>query len=276
MQSDARQIYAALKWAAIRHPRLQFSATALTSEMHSPTRTGYRLGRQALAFELYKPLPQRIGAGVTSLVYSPLAPAPFSGSVKGDLYGICDASSRSPRALIMVAVMFGNSAIDIVCCRNRIRTAGAYSAETSGAVILQHRMLPARGVLSQLFLPQLGPNVAMTDAKSVLFASGGGSSIRHTPWLLGRIGELLQAVEDKEIKYAKILGTLNPTNSGTKYTSGDECNRDMAFLAGHPTPTIAAATCVPDTLDGIVALSLKPPPSAKRDIGYGAPATSPP
>ena len=70
----------------------------------------------------------------------------------------------------------------------------------------------------------------MTDAQSVLFSSGGGSSVKRTPWLLQRIEAILGAVEDGDVKLMKIKGTANPVNSLTKYTAFPEWLRDIKFL----------------------------------------------
>ena len=64
----------------------------------------------------------------------------------------------------------------------------------------------------------------------VLFSTGGGLSLKHTPWLLGRLYTLLAAVESKAVVFRKIEGVLNPTNSLTKYTPLNEFARDMKYL----------------------------------------------
>ena len=67
-------------------------------------------------------------------------------------------------------------------------------------------------------IPQIGPMPIYTDSTSVLFSSGGGTSVKHTPWLLGRLAVLLEAVERSDYRLRKVAGTLNPTNSLTKHT----------------------------------------------------------
>ena len=79
-------------------------------------------------------------------------------------------------------------------------------------------------------IPQSLPTPVYTDSASVLFVSGGGSSIKHTPRLLGRMAVLIEAVDHGYVRLRKVAGTLNPTNSLTKHTPIKEHTRDMAFL----------------------------------------------
>ena len=102
------------------------------------------------------------------------------------------------------------------------------------AVLALHMALPCRGLAHELMIPQLAPTPIWTDAQSVLFSTAGGNSIRHSPWLLQRLGLLLQAVEDKVVVFMKIAGTANPINSMTKYVAREEFMRDMRFLANQP------------------------------------------
>ena len=126
--------------------------------------------------------------------------------------------------------MLGRVAIDIVSAREKIKTTGAHSCESGAAITLLHRLQPIRGLLQELMLPQSMPTPVYTDLASVLFISGGGSSIKHTPWLLGRMAVLLEAVDFGYIRLRKVAGTMNPTNSLTKHTTFREHSRDMAYF----------------------------------------------
>ena len=75
-------------------------------------------------------------------------------------------------------------------------------------------------------IPQLAPTPIYTDSASVLFVSGHGQSIKHTPWL----SVLLEAVERGDSTLRKVAGTLNPTNSLTKHTPLKEFLRGMAYF----------------------------------------------
>jgi hypothetical protein len=85
-----------------------------------------------------------------------------------------------------------------------------------------------------MFVPQTAPTPIYTDAQSVLFQTQGGPSIRKTPWLLARLEAVLDAEESNQVKFKKVAGTLNPTNSLTKYTTGPEFFRDIRFLTNDP------------------------------------------
>ena len=102
------------------------------------------------------------------------------------------------------------------------------------AVLALHMVLPCRGLAHECMLPQVAPTPIWTDAQSVLFSTAGGNAIRHSPWLLQRLGLLLQAVEDRVVVFKKIKGTANPINSMTKYTAQKEFMRDMRFLSNNP------------------------------------------
>ena len=106
--------------------------------------------------------------------------------------------------------------------------------------------MPVRALMQELFLPQPAPTPVYTDAASVLFSSEGGAAVRHTPWLLARMGALLQAVDDKDVVLHKVTGTGNPTNSLTKYTPGHEQQRDFAYIMNRVSAQVAAA---PKALD---------------------------
>ena len=97
-------------------------------------------------------------------------------------------------------------------------------------------------------VPQTSPTPIWIDALSVLFATGGGQSLRHTPWLLARLGSVIQAVEDGIVVFRKCSGLLNPTNSLTKYVKREEFMRDMNFFGNvdaAPPPPARAATPPP-------------------------------
>ena len=87
----------------------------------------------------------------------------------------------------------------------------------------------------------------------MLFSTAGGDSLRHSPWLLARLGLLLQAVEDKLVVFKKIKGTANPVNSLTKYTPKSEFWRDMRFLANQPEGQTAAAGQVDEEMADVKA-----------------------
>ena len=111
-------------------------------------------------------------------------------------------------------------------------------------MIATQRVIPIRGLMHELMIPQVLPTPMFTDAKSVLFSSGGGASIRRCPWLLQRIEAVLGAVEDGIIKMLKISGLANPVNSLTKYTPFTEWYRDIAFLSNLDSAPTGATGCV--------------------------------
>ena len=126
--------------------------------------------------------------------------------------------------------MLGRVAIDVISAREKIKTTGAHSGESGAASTLLHHLIPVRGLLHEIMIPQVDPTPVYTDSAGVLFVSGGGQSIKHTPWLLGRLSVLLEAVERGDFTMREVAGTLNPTNSLTNHTPLKEFMRDIAYF----------------------------------------------
>ena len=232
MQTACSALIGAGSWGStidVRPRRFFQSAAAYTAH---PTQRVYSLCQHAVLWLAKNPSYKQYGdVDVTSLLLSEHPTVPLGvGPPEAGLVALFDSATRDPRAVTGAAVMLGRVAVDIVSAREKIKTTGAHSGESGAAITLLHRLQPIRGLLQELMLPQLRPTPVYTDSASVLFISGGGSSIKHTPWLLGRMAVLLEAVDFGYIRLWKVAGTMNPTNSLTKHTPLREHSRDMAYF----------------------------------------------
>ena len=248
MQPKARHIIGALSWASETDHRLKPISCALSAHMAQPDHTHYAAGRQALLFVHDHPWKKTFGdSGVTSLLQPAKHTWPLAeGGQEAGLHAVFDASPREVKSITGAVVMIGRAAVAVVSAREKSKTAGAHAAESSAAITVLHQLMPVRALMQELFLPQPAPTPVYTDAASVLFSSEGGAAVRHTPWLLARMGALLQAVDDKDVVLRKVTGTGNPTNSLTKYTPGHEQQRDFAYIMNRVSAQVAAA---PKALD---------------------------
>ena len=232
MQSEARAMIGAGTWGASIDPRAKNFFRAAAGFMAHPTRRIHKFCLLALKWLSANPSYKQYGASdVFSLLLSDHPTVPLgAGTPESGLIALFDSATRDPRAVTGAAIMLGRVAIDVISAREKIKTTGAHSGESGAAITLLHHLIPIRGMLQEIMIPQVGPTPIYTDSASVLFSSGGGTSVKHTPWLLGRLAVLLEAVERGDYRLRKVAGTLNPTNSLTKHTPLREFLRDMAYF----------------------------------------------
>ena len=232
MQSATRAIIGAGTWGASIDPRGKNFFRAAAGFMAHPTKRIHKFCLLALKLLASNPSYKQYGAeDVTTLLLSKHPTVPLgSGVAESGLIALFDSATRDPRAVTGGAIMLGRVAIDVISAREKIKTTGAHSGESGAAITLLHHLIPVRGLLHEIMISQIDPTPVYTDSASVLFVSGGGQSIKHTPWLLGRLSVLLEAVERGDFTLRKVAGTLNPTNSLTKHTPLKEFMRDMAYF----------------------------------------------
>ena len=232
MQSATRAIIGAGTWGASIDPRGKNFFRAAAGFMAHPTKRVHKFCLLALKLLASNPSYKQYGASdVTTLLLSKHPTVPLgSGVAESGLVALFDSATRDPRAVTGGAIMLGRVAIDVISAREKIKTTGAHSGESGAAITLLHHLIPVRGLLHEIMILQVDPTPVYTDSASVLFVSGGGQSIKHTPWLLGRLSVLLEAIERGDFTMRKVAGTLNPTNSLTKHTPLKEFMRDMAYF----------------------------------------------
>ena len=232
MQSATRAIIGAGTWGSSIDPRGKNFFRAAAGFMAHPTKRVHKFCLLALKLLASNPSYKQYGAeDVTTLLLSEHPTVPLgSGVAEAGLIALFDSATRDPRAVTGGAIMLGRAAIDVISAREKIKTTGAHSGESGAAITLLHHLIPVRGLLHEIMIAQVAPTPIYTDSASVLFVSGGGQSIKHTPWLLGRLSVLLEAVERGDFALRKVAGTLNPTNSLTKHTPLKEFMRDMAYF----------------------------------------------
>jgi len=241
MQAKARHLLGAIGWARTESKKLAAVYTRISPFMSKMTPLAYLLCKVAIMHvHAYGDRTYHGHEEITSLILSSSPAVPFQlGRREAGLHTIYDGSPKGvapndTRPIVSCAIMLGYAAIEIITLREKTRTNGAHAAESAGAVQAVNHTLPVRGLLHELFVPQAAPSPIYTDAQSVLFQTQGGPSIRKTPWLLARLEAVLDAEESDQVKFKKVSGTLNPTNSLTKYTTGPEFFRDIRFLTNDP------------------------------------------
>ena len=107
---------------------------------------------------------------------------------------------------------------------------------------------------------------AITWGQGRVLGSSFGASIKHSPWLLGRLETIIEAVDTGFYVFVKIPGTMNPVNSLGKYTPLKEYLRDMQFLTNNVDYKMVAQPYEPSNLAELREVAVMVAKAKKKSI----------
>ena len=79
-----------------------------------------------------------------------------------------------------------------------------------------HRVIPLRGILQELFIPQLRPTPTYTDSQSTIFTANSAAAAKLSVWINRRSAILREGVDTGEVTFQKIGDPDNCANYFTK------------------------------------------------------------
>ena len=92
-----------------------------------------------------------------------------------------------------------------------------------------HKLIPIRGLLQELLIPQLNPTPAYTDSQSTIFVGNAAAAARMSVWLNRRSAVIREGVDDGQIQLLKITDADNCANYFTKPISTKTMNHYFSY-----------------------------------------------
>ena len=114
-----------------------------------------------------------------------------------------------------VALLAGG-AIEAICQRQHLKNPDSHIAEvTAGGTILNQAYVH-RGVLQELWLPQVHPAPVHHDSRSTIFIARDAGSIKKSSWTYRRSSVVRQGVDELEVRFVKVSDADNCADMFTK------------------------------------------------------------
>ena len=135
--------------------------------------------------------------------------------------------------------MLGGGPVLVVCQRQLLTAPDSHSSEVSAAGTILHRLIPMRGLLQELLIPQLRPSPLYTDSQSTIFVTNSSAAMKRLVWLNRRAAVLREGVDMSEVTFEKIGDADNVANYYTKPVTAQVMQHYFAYT--HPAPVLTVA-----------------------------------
>ena len=99
-----------------------------------------------------------------------------------------------------------------------------------------HKIIPIRGLLQELLIPQLCPTPAYTDSQSTIFVGNAAAAARLSVWLNRRSAVIREGVDDGQIQLLKITDADNCANYFTKPVTTKTMNHYFSYTHKNRSP----------------------------------------
>jgi hypothetical protein len=149
----------------------------------------------------------------------------------GREYGLMaavDAGVQS-RNITCVVTMLAGGPIDVVVQRQHIAAKETHMAELHAAATGYHRVLPARGLLTELRVHQVLATPYYMDSASTIFVAKDLAAVKKSIWTIRKAMVLHEGVVLNDIDPRKIDESDNVSDPGTKYLPYPAWNRHWTW-----------------------------------------------
>ena len=219
------------------------TTTTTTVTAIAPTVPTVATTAKQIALHLYQyPIAVKWG-GSTSLELSSPSPPPFTPDKKE--YGLHFAADASPgdetRGITGGVGMLAGGALLTISSRQHLATSCMHSNELLAAGTIVHKIVPLRGLLSELRIPQEHPTPTYIDSASTVFVAQSRAAVKKSAWMRRRAEVLTQAYDLGEISPIKIEEYNNFADPQTKYLTFKVWTRHLHYthnMSGEPPPPV--------------------------------------
>ena len=134
---------------------------------------------------------------------------------------ICEGSVPSDPPAVSKSVtggvgMLGGGPVGVKSTRQHLTSPESTTAEITAGGTMLHALIPWRGTLHEMHIPQLLPTPVYSDSQSTIFVANSAAAAKLSVWLNRRIKVLREGVDTKEIVLFKISDEDNCANNFTK------------------------------------------------------------
>ena len=242
MQTETRSLLGLLLWVSLAYPQISYHVNRACGFMSNPSH-GVNAYAKQIALHLYQyPIAVKWG-GSTSLELSSPSPPPFTPDKKE--YGLHFAADASPgdetRGITGGVGMLAGGALLTISSRQHLATSCMHSNELLAAGTIVHKIVPLRGLLSELRIPQEHPTPTYIDSASTVFVAQSRAAVKKSAWMRRRAEVLTQAYDLGEISPIKIEEYNNFADPQTKYLTFKVWTRHLHYthnMSGEPPPPV--------------------------------------
>ena len=135
--------------------------------------------------------------------------------------------------------MLGGALIDLVVQRQQLVAPDTHSSEMKALGTGMFRLLPIRGILQELHIPQVEPTPVFADCASTVHVARDESAAKRSVWTRRLSAFVTEQVSMGEAAVIKIDEFDNVADDGTKVVPYDTYMRHMHYthnLPGDPPP----------------------------------------
>ena len=241
MQAETRSLLGLLLWVSLAYPQISYHVNRACGFMSNPSHSVNSYAKQ-IALHLFQyPVPVKWG-GSSDLELSSPSPAPYSGKKEYGLHFAADASPGDETRGITGGVgMLAGGAIVTISARQHLATSCMHSNELLAAGTIVHKIVPIRGLLTELRIPQELPTPLYLDSASTVFVAQSRAAVKKSAWMRRRAEVLTQAYDLGEIMPIKIEEYNNFADPQTKYLTYKVWARHLHYthnLSGEPPPPV--------------------------------------
>jgi hypothetical protein len=140
------------------------------------------------------------GPGCTSLEAVESSPLPFTvdGYVNYGLIAFSDSNVDTP-SVSGTLIMLGGGAIEMLSQRQHLVSPDSHTSEVAAAGTCVNHVTTMRGILQELYCPQLFPTPVYLDSLSTFYVAADKHSVKRSQHNMRRTAVLTQARENGEI-----------------------------------------------------------------------------
>ena len=218
MQSETRSLLGLLLWVSLAYPQISFATNKACGFMSNPS-WGVNAFAKHIALHLYQyPIAVTWG-GATDLELSMPSPPPFTEGTKE--YGLHFAADASPddsaRGITGGVGMLNGGAIITVSSRQHLATPDMHANEVLAAGTVMHKIVPLRGLLTELRIPQECGTPLYIDSASTVFVAQSRGAVKKSAWIRRRSEVLTEAFDMGDCDPRKVEEYNNFSDPETKY-----------------------------------------------------------
>ena len=244
MQTKCRSMLGVLIWVSRVHRQVVFPTNFNCGFMSNPSHEVYKNVKYAAMFELANPSPIVFGGGAKrglvmrdTFTYPFAEPDPHKREMC--LHAFVDASLGSPpkgasddvaiadgaskgnplsmaRSMTGGKIMVGGAVVEDVAVRQHLVAPDVHVSEITAACAIAHKMIPIKGVLCELLVPQERAPYLFGDSSSVLFVANDSASVHRSVWVQRKAIVLRELKDIDEINFLKICEFDNISDGNTK------------------------------------------------------------
>jgi len=242
MQTETRSLLGLLLWVSLAYPQISHCVNKACGFMSNPSHEVNAYAKH-IALHLYQyPVAVKWG-GATDLELSQPSPPPFTeGEKEMGLHFAADASpDDAARGITGGVGMLCGGAIITVSARQHLATPDMHANEVLAAGTIMHKIVPLRGLLTEMRIPQEQGTPLYIDSASTVFVAQSRGAVKKSAWIRRRAEVLTEAFDMGECDPRKIEEYNNFSDPETKYLVYRVWMRHLHYthnLDGEPPPPV--------------------------------------